>query len=327
MSRHTYQQCGKRRLFATAGRLCLMLCIFSCPPALSTPPTILVIASSDTGPYQRFRTAFTTAIEGSGNLAESLSIHSTFTDDGHLPDASIPPGTGLIVTVGSAAARTVGRSDTAIPVLNTLVPQSVYRSIVQPQPACRRHSAIFIDQPIRRQARLAGLMFPKRKEYGLLLGPLSIKRRPEIDALQAVTTAKLNVMTVGADKSTMAAGRELLRDSELILAINDPLVLSRENAKWLLYVAYQRRLPVIGFSRAYVTAGAAGAVYSTPEQIAQQAAELASAWHTSGGTCLPAAEFPRYFNVAVNRAVSESLGSAMTDEATLAGLIMELTPP
>ena len=324
MSGDRYQRSGKQRSFATAGGLLLFLCVFVCYPAFTASPAILIIASAETEPYQRFRTAFQAEIDKTGN---ALSLHSVFLENGQLPEASVPPETDLIITVGSAAARALGSMETSIPVLNTLIPQSVYRSLVQQQPGCRRHSAIFIDQPISRQVRLAGLMFPERKEYGLLLGPLSIRRQPEIGALQTVAAVNLNVMSVGAGESTMAAGRELLRDNELILAINDPLVLSRENAKWLLYVAYQRRLPVIGFSKAYVTAGAAGAVYSLPGQIGRQAAELARAWHASGETCLPAAEFPRYFNVAVNRAVSESLGSAVIDEGALARQIQEMTRP
>ena len=160
-----------------------------------------------------------------------------------------------------------------------------------------------------------------------MLGPVSVNRRPEIEAFQASSGINLTVSVVDADHSTMAAGRNILEQSDLIIAVNDPLVLTRENAKWLLYVAYQQHKPVIGFSKAYVTAGAAAAVYSEPEQIARHTALQISAWHASEDRCLPRPEFSRYFRVAINHAVSDSLGGARAEEDEIARRILEIESP
>jgi ABC-type uncharacterized transport system substrate-binding protein len=125
----------------------------------------------------------------------------------------------------------------------------------------------------------------------------------------------------------MIVGRDLIATADLFIAINDPLALSRENAKWLLYVAYQKQVPVIGFSKTYVKAGAAAAVYSEPEQIARQSAELARDWGSSSGRCLPSPSHAKYFNVTINHAVSQSLGSSLHNEDELVRLILEQEKP
>ncbi|MDX1697511.1 MAG: hypothetical protein R3308_04450 [Thiohalobacterales bacterium] len=325
MNRHLRIPGVNRRSLRIAALLWLsFLCM---PMPGSASPGILIVGKSENGLFEHFRTAFTSHLPGAGSPDGPTRVQTRFLENGSLTAASIPPDTDLVVTVGSAAARAVSELELSIPVLHTLIPRSVYQTIAVRQPACRRQSAIYIDQPLARQIALAGLMFPQRTEYGLLLGPVSARRQQEIDDLQLPGSVRLTVRTVDTDDSTMATGRELLGRSELIVAMNDPLVLSRENAKWLLYVAYQRGQPVIGFSRAYVTAGAAGAVYSMPGQIARQAAETVAAWRASPGACLSAAAFPRYFSAAVNQAVSESLGSALTDEEALAEVILGQEAP
>jgi ABC-type uncharacterized transport system substrate-binding protein len=202
-------------------------------------------------------------------------------------------------------------------VLHTILPESVYRQLATPAGACARQSAIFIDQPLARQAALARAMFPAARDYGILLGPTSGQRRPEADALQERTDRNLVLTSAGEEADIAVTTSALLEKVDLLLAVNDPLVLNRKNAKWLLYSAYQRRLPVIGFSRAYVDAGAAGAVYSEPGQMAQQAAEIVRDHLAGPDGCLPAASYPRDFRVAVNQSVCSSLGGESCDKHAL----------
>ncbi len=302
--------------------LALWLC---CRPASAGGPNIQIVASADTVIYQRFQTAFRTRwaqLNGATALPPAIYL-----DNGQLDSSDIQADTGLVVTVGSKAARTLAGMALDIPVLNTVIPESVYRSLTTAEADCRRETAIFIDQPVRREYALARLMFPQLDNIGILLGPVSRGKRAEITRLDPAAHRQLTVKEVTEEDSTMSVGRDLIASSDLFIAINDPLVLNRENAKWLLYVAYQKQAPVIGFSKAYVKAGAAAAVYSEPEQIARQAAELASQWGKSSGRCLPPPSHASYFNVAINRAVSRSLGSSLHNEDELARLIMEQEKP
>jgi len=74
---------------------------------------------------------------------------------------------------------------------------------------------------------------------------------------------------------------------------------------------------VLAFSQSYVNAGATLGIYSTPEQLGREAAELAGAALAAPGTELPAPHYPRYFSVQVNQHVARSLGLAIPDAQSL----------
>ena len=307
---------GGRR--SAAGLLLLLLLLACLQQARAAG--ILVVASASGGLYSRFIDAFTAGLANGDSPAGAVDI-SVITLDEHKLTVEDLAARRLVVTVGSRAATDVAAHTPDIPVLHAILPESVYRTLVEPSGACTSRSAIFIDQPIARQAGLAQAMFPDALDYGVLLGPTSGQRQPEIDALEKGSDRHLLVVQADDEADIARATSSLLDRIDLLLAVNDPLVLNRENAKWLLYSAYQHRLPVIGFSRAYVHAGAAGAVYSEPEQMARQAGEMVRHYLASASRCLPAAAFPAYFNVAVNQSVCNSLGGANCNEQTLGAML------
>jgi ABC-type uncharacterized transport system substrate-binding protein len=281
---------------------------------------ILLVASSGAELYDRFIASFTASLPA-GEFGPDSTKPTIVHLDEHVLTRNDLAASELVISVGTRAARAVASLKPAIPVLYTVIPESVYRTLVTPGGTCATHSAIFIDQPLARQAALARSLFPAAVKYGVLLGPTSIQRQPEIDALEQMTGRELVVSVAGHEDEIIRTSSRLLYGIDLLLAVNDPLVLNRENAKWLLYAAYQRGLPVIGFSRAYVTAGAAGAVFSEPEQMARQAAEVVQRHAGAASNCLPAAGFPHYFSVAINQSVCSSLGGASCDEEALSALL------
>ena len=97
--------------------------------------------------------------------------------------------------------------------------------------------------------------------------------------------------------------------------IDDYQLFNNRTISNILLTAYHLRSPVIGFSPAYVKAGALFALYSTPAQIGQQAGETARAGLASGSLPPPAA--PRHFRVGINRYVARSMGINLDDAATL----------
>lgn len=307
---------GGRR--SAAGLLLLLLLLACLQQARAAG--LLVVTSSAGGLYSRFIDAFSAGLASGAPPTGAVDI-SVITLDEHKLTADDLAARRLVVTVGSRAATNVAAHTPDIPVLHTILPESVYRTLAEPSGACTPRSAIFIDQPLARQAALAQAMFPDALDYGVLLGPTSGQRQPEIDALEKSTDRHLVVARAGNEADIARATSGLLDRIDLLLAVNDPLVLNRENAKWLLYSAYQHHLPVIGFSRAYVNAGAAGAVYSEPEQMARQAGEMVRHYLAGASRCLPAAAFPAYFNIAVNQSVCKSLGGVNCNEHTLGAML------
>ena len=111
-------------------------------------------------------------------------------------------------------------------------------------------------------------------------------------------------------------------DTDALLALPDPAIYNRSNIRNVLLLSYRKRIPVIGFSEAFVSAGALAALYSTPELIAIQAASI-----IEGG--LQAGRFdstlyqPDSYEMKINRFVSKSLGIEIPSDAQLRSSIDE----
>jgi len=229
----------------------------------------------------------------------------------------------LVIAVGSRAAQVAALSAGTRPVLAVLAPRSALEPLRGRMGA--PFSAIYLDQPPGRLMALGRAALPRAQRAGMLAGP---DLQPGPDAFRRVAEKQgfsLNIQTFAAGDNPTSFITRILDDSELVLAPYDPLVFGSATAKWLLYMAYQRGLPVIGFSRSYVRAGALAAVYSTPKQIGRQTAEVVRKWLRDGDRVLPAAVYPIYYSVEVNASVARTLGIDAADPQVLAGQVERLS--
>jgi len=302
-------------------QLCCLLLLLCVHQVQAEPGRILVITSSDADLYTRFSDSFELQYKSLAGKSGAHINSIRLNENGQL-SGPVPADTTIIVSVGAKTAHAVKALILTTPVLYALIPESTYQSLTPVTTSCARQSAIFIDQPVARQAQLAQAIFPQAKTYGVLLGPTSGRHRDALEALAAKSDWRLIIKEVTADAEPEWRTRELVDETDLIIAISDPHALNRNNAKWLLYSAYQRHNPVIGFSRAYAKAGAAASVFSTPEQIGEQAAEFISRYEKSDRNCMTAPEYPVDFKVIVNSDITHSLGGREKDESVLLKSLM-----
>lgn len=222
----------------------------------------------------------------------------------------------LIIAVGVQALQQVAALADSSPVLGVLVPRQAYQNIHDATSASHPLTAITLDQPYPRQLALLHHLLPDAKQVGLLLGPSNAELAAQVGRTAQAYQLETIVRTIDSEALLPSTLGQLLQNSDVLLATPDPLVYTRDTAQTILLTSYRHQKPVIGFSKAYVTAGALAAVYSTPEQIARQAADLVLL-----GGALPPPRPPQYFSVATNRQVARSLGIAIDSETQLADKI------
>ena len=92
----------------------------------------------------------------------------------------------------------------------------------------------------------------------------------------------------------------------MLLVIPDSEIYSSSNVRNILMASYRAKVPVIGISQAYVNAGELCAIFSTPEQIAEQAAEIITSF--AKNRRLPEPQYPASFSIGLNQPVARSLG-------------------
>ena len=224
--------------------------------------------------------------------------------------AQQPTGADLIITVGVEAASTVLRGPLSEPVYCTFLPQTTFGTLVQQRPATgsagARVSALYLDQPDERRLRLLRLALPQAAKLGVVLGPESRAGQAAMRRSASAQGIELQIEVIDDEKQLIGALHRVMAETDALYAVPDPLVFNRHTAQNILLTAYRLGKPVIGYSRAYVNAGALLALHSTPAQVGRQLAETLlalPATHT-----LPPPRPPRYFSLEINERVAHSLG-------------------
>ncbi len=231
----------------------------------------------------------------------------------------------LLVAVGVQALLYASKLDVKLPVLGVLVPQSSFEKILADSKRNpRTFSAIVLDQPFPRQIALLKASIPSVTNIGVLFGPVSQSLSSNLQ--QAARQSGLSILqeNVNSTSELMPKLRRVLEGSTALLAVPDLVVYNRETVQTILLTSYRYKKPIIGFSQAYVRAGALAAVYSTPRQIAKQTAEVIRLIAVKTPTSLPPPQAPKYFSVDTNRQVARSLGIEMEDESALSEMLSRI---
>jgi len=265
--------------------------------------SVALILSESGGAYGEFAGVLEDALSGS-----SWNINSIIQADGGQPSPS-----DLVVTAGSDALRkALTRSDSP-PIIATLLPRQSYERILAENRRPNRITAIYLDQPAARQAAFLRHLFPDQKRFGMLVSSESRAMLPQFRQAFGTAGLSLDVEDADTDRALLPALNSILERSAALVAIPDNTIYRRNNIKAILITAFRQQRPVIGYSPAFVTAGALAALHTTPTQIARQTADLILA----NGSNLPPPSGPNQFAVAINANVAQSLGLKIPDEAAI----------
>jgi len=299
--------CTPHRLIA----LVALVVAFASWPAVAATDVLVVIAQKSPE-YKEALDAMRVSLADVPDKALTLRVMTVteFSDSG--PRATDRKSPGLIVTLGTTAATAVLMQKLPTPTYCTLLPQAAYTAMVNRTGGSRAHlSALYLDQPMARQLRLIRLALPGRSRVGMVLGPDSQKGVGELQRAAVANGVALRMEQISDEKQIVGALHRVLDNADVLLAVPDVTVFNRHTVQSVLLTTYRLGKPVAGFSRAYVTAGALLAVYSTPSQIGRQIGEELLAMQHKSRKALPATGFPRYFSVEVNERVAQSLGIAL----------------
>ncbi|MBI5752812.1 MAG: hypothetical protein HZA59_11850 [Hydrogenophilales bacterium] len=278
--------------------------------------SVVIVLSEDSAPYQEVTERIRAGFAGLGNEAPVLRVlqaQSLQAGDGAFTAAD------LVVPVGVRAVETVAKLKLHAPVFSVLAPKSAVDQIAKEHPALdtRTFSALYLDQPAVRRMALIRQALPGRKRVGVLLGPESSDALRALQAAAREQGLSLEIERVASAEELLPALKRVLAESDTLLVLPDAQIVNKNTAQSILLTSYRAQDPVVAYSKSYVSAGALAAVYSTPAQIGQQAAELLARMVQAKPLALPPPQYPKYFSVSINYQVARSLGLAIEDEAVL----------
>lgn len=237
-------------------------------------------------------------------------------------DVDSDPDADLLVTIGGDATELVARLPGRSAHLYGFIP---YRMWMDLKSCCgideKRHSAVFIDQPLLRQLRLVRLIDPRAERVGVLLGPSAVTAESTLQAAAEAVGMQAAVTHVESVDGLGRRMRDLTDVVDILLALPDADIYNRNTIYSILLSSYSAGVPVIGYSKAMVNAGAAATAYAAPADAGRSIAD-AIAHYIQTATLPPPAAGADY-SVAVNQNVIRSLRLSVFDENTIARELQE----
>lgn len=289
-----------------------LLLFISTPQSLHAQAKHIVIVKSSNNSY--FSETAETIISNSARAARftllQLDSNTMMTQTLNQADIIIALGADAVVALNDIAPQKL--------VINAYLTDEQYQRIVKPR---NNSITVLLDQPLERylafSQALLGLDTLGMINRSVLKfdGPLKLI----LDNLNLT----VNQYQLANTQQLLAITRQLLQQNQALLMLPDQSIYNRDTLKGLLLTSYRNRVPVISYSPAQVTSGALAAIYSSPEDIGRQIANILNQHGASTSNFHDTAVYAQYYSIATNPHVAHALDLSLSDEATIRQALKE----
>jgi putative ABC transport system substrate-binding protein len=291
----------------------------SYPPAPEPSANRLLVLKSHDEP------AFAAAVAGlsrrmealypNGSVALDVRVLSEIDDpDTELREALSASRPALVVTLGTEATLWAQAGIPDLPLLFGMVLDPRAQGI-SPAQARAPMTGISMQIPLREQFACLRDVLPGVKRVGAVY---DVRNQALIDEAQREAKRQgleLIAVSVRSPKEVPEAFRKLAGAVDALWSFPDTTVYSRQAAQFILLFSFRNRLPLMGFSRGYVRAGALFGLYADYADVGRQLAEVAHEIITGRSPRQIPISPPRRHSMALNLRVAEALGAKIPNEA------------
>ncbi len=246
----------------------LMLIVLA---SLSHASEILIVSSSEAAPYIQAQNALEKHLTAEGYKTQAIML----TELRNKLDSIISDDTKALVAVGSPATVWLHKR-VSPPVLLT------YCMVADPAGAALDDKdppvlGISTDVPIKSQFKLISEALPRAHRVGMLYYSKTEKGKSFLKRVKANLPKGwiLEAVAIDQHKTVSEAIRALFKsDIDIVWTFPDPLIYNRATVRTLLLTSIRKKVPVFGYSLAFVKAGSLLGVAINPETQGKQAATL-----------------------------------------------------
>lgn len=298
----------KSRFFPPIWMVLTILCLW---PLSGQAAEILVLRSSPLKPYDEAIAGFNRAIAGLAAPPglKTIAPYSLHQLDIAGPDpvnsaaekiADLHPD--LVVAVGGEALAAV--QDLKCPIVYLLVANP--DAIGGPRPNI---TGLKMTPGPRPQLTAIKSAFPTVKRIGLLFNPATSTDFVSLaeGAAQGLALSLVKI-PASSDREAILLMDDLSAELDAIWLRPDPALISPTLLKALALVSLERRIPLLAFAPKYLEFGAAMAIYSSPEQLGRQAADLVKRLLSDPSAGATKPEDGREVTVLANERIIQKLG-------------------
>ncbi|MES9945732.1 MAG: ABC transporter substrate binding protein [Candidatus Thiodiazotropha sp.] len=175
---------------------------------------------------------------------------------------------------------------------------------------------LFLDQPLVRSMLLISALSDSFKNIGVMISKHDAVTKNILTKSASELDLSLNIEMVESADQIGASLNRLLYNADILLAVPDTKIHNKSTVSNILISAYRKRTPLVGFSSAYVKAGALAAVYSSPEDIAFHVRDNIVELYLEG-RIEDREQMAKYFSILLNTEVARSLDFPNTSVSEL----------
>ncbi len=209
----------------------------------------------------------------------------------------------LIVAIGIGAWEQVRSSTAETPTM----PALILRQDLKEPP---RQGAVYLDVSLQAIAEVLHRLFPGKSHLGLIHRHLwPAPDRATIARLKQLGFDLRVAECSGPDKLLAAFGS--LRGSDFVLTEPDSDLYNSATVKPLVLASLEQRMPIVGFSAAFVRAGALAGVCPDFHELGRQTGEMIL--RALEGKSPPADEDVHKLNITVNQRITRLMGIEPVD--------------
>ncbi|HUE02694.1 MAG TPA: hypothetical protein VMR62_24210 [Bryobacteraceae bacterium] len=241
-------------------------------------------------------------LSGSDIALDLLDVtKATYGGDAAL-EMSLKPA--AIVAVGSDAVHAVEAQAAAVKTISTMTLEAD-RGGATPT-AGRVTAAVYLDIPMRTLSAELRKLFPDKTRVGVIRNPRRGGELTKPARGQASDPDPLLIAECATAEELLPVFLAFRKKVDFVVCLPDGSLYNSATARPLIMASLENRLPIVGFSPAFLRAGAAVAIYPDYRGVGQQTADLVRRC-LEPGDC-SSWETPRKLNVAVNAKVMRMLG-------------------
>lgn len=289
---------------------------------------ILIIVPKNTNPYLMIVNSIKRELilKGRKESVQVLNLGSRTSSD------KIQQGNRLVITLGAKSLDYYLNSGVRTPFISSFITDGAFSTFITKNPRRRNISkryvgGISLEQPLYRIVSLMKLIKKNVKSIGVVLGPNTLAKRSLLRRqIQRQVGGVLNVANIQYRDNPVNKLRAIFKKSQLVLVIPDKASFNRSLAHWVVTLSYKHKVPVFSYSKKYADAGALISLYSDPEQIGRQTANMLMSYLQTPRIKPLKIIPPKYFQIAINQSVSQAFGLKLPHTETLLRQLYKVEP-
>ena len=290
------------KLTTDVSRYLLLACILFIPIQVTAAQQAIIISSANNNFHKSLIENIIPYLEASDINTDIFNAEQQI---------NIDTSDSLVISIGHEATTLIDNRKTSNPTLRVYTDTSPN---IDPGQKSKPH--LSMTQATCKQFALARLLNTNWKTVSVILSSPNELLTKRLESCAAENKLILKTIILNKFINIIDALNTSLLNSDVLMALPDTSIYNAKTIKSILLTSYRHRVPIIGFSKNFVRAGALAAINSSEKQLGKQIAELIQQ-HYNDKNVTEHHLFPKYFDVITNKNVAKALGITLPDSKLL----------